>query len=294
MGIQAAQALGERSTQLTLKAFHSAGVRSAAPSVLNQFSRVQQLVTLPETLADSATLAKKTGVVESVKADKTGAKIVIGGVEHHVGKDAQGEPLHLPLLADRTWKAPKVGSKVEAGQPLSDPARTVINPRELYRATGNFEKVQNYLVNELNNVYKTEGVRRQHIETVVKAMSNLARVRNPEDVPNLLKGEYRPASELRALNAERIKEGKKPIEIEPVMKGILTMPLEVQEDWMAKLMHKQLRSSIMDAASVGATSNIHGLHPVPAAAYGAEFGLNKRHALQPKLEHLADVPEYVY
>ncbi len=85
------------------------------------------------------------------------------------------------------------------------------------------------------------------------------------------------------------------VEHEPILKGIDVVPLEVQEDWMAKLMHnKRLRGTIMDAAAESAISNLHGVHPVPGMAYGAEFGLTKRHALTPGLKHLADVPEHGY
>ena len=76
------------------------------------------------------------------------------------------------------------------------------------------------------------------------------------------------------------------------MKGINVMPLKVQEDWMAKLNHEQLRGSLVEAAATLGSSDLHGLHPVPAIAYGAEIGLTSKHkALHP---HLADVPPYNY
>ena len=80
----------------------------------------------------------------------------------------------------------------------------------------------------------------------------------------------------------------------PVLKGIGVLPLQVQEDWIAKLQHEKLKSSLLDSAAIGAVSNIHGMHPVPGMAYGAEFGLTKKHSLRPGLAHLEDVPEYEY
>jgi DNA-directed RNA polymerase subunit beta' len=299
LGIISAQSLGERAVQLTMKAFHTGGVQSSAGSkILNNFNRVKQLTSLPPTIPGSATLAMRSGKVDKIERDKTGARIFIGGQEHHVGRDRDGQALYkfLPGVSESkpgSWSPPRVGQKMEAGQSLSDPSRTLVNPRELYKATGKIEKVQNHLVSELHDIYKKEGVKRVHVETAVKAMSNLTRVRDPGDATGVLRGEYRPTSVVRAQNAGLARAGKKPVEHEPILKGIDIVPLAVQEDWMAKLMHNQkLRDTIMDAAVTNAVSNIHGIHPIPGAAYGAEFGLTRRHALKPGMKHLADVPAH--
>jgi hypothetical protein len=63
---------------------------------------------------------------------------------------------------------------------------------------------------------------------------------------------------------------------------------------MAKLQHENLKSTLLDAAASGAVSHIHGAHPVPSIAYGAEFGLTKKDSLKPGYEHLRDVPEHHY
>ena len=301
LGIISAQSLGERAVQLTMKAFHKGGVATqGGAKMLNDFSRVKQLTMLPATIPNSAMLAMRSGRIDKIEKDPTGVNIFIGGESHHVAKDRDGLGLHqyVPGLSDPTpgaWKPPKVGMRWEAGDTLSDPTRTVVNPRDLYKATGKMDVVQNHLVTELHNIYKQQGVRRQHVETTVKAMSNLTRVRDPGDANYILRGEFRAQSQLRALNSELVKAGKRPVEHEPILKGIDVIPLEIQEDWMAKLMHnKALRSTIMDAAVEGAITNLHGLHPVPGMAYGAEFGLTKRHALTPGLKHLADVPEHGY
>lgn len=301
LGLLAAQSLGERSVQLTLKAFHTGGVASTGGSkVLNDFARVEQLTRLPQNIPDSAALAMRSGKIDKIEKDRTGAKVWINGQAHHVGKDRNGANLfeQLPGTSNvpgyMKWKAPTVGMKVEAGQSLSDPNRTIVNPHQLYRATRNMERVQNYLVDELHGMYSKEGVRRQHVETMVKAMSNLTKIRDPGDDPNVLRGEFQAHSQIRAMNKDLIKQGKKPIEHSPVLQGVDVMPLSVQEDWMAKLQHNRLRDTLQEAAATGAMSNIHGLNPVPGVAYGAEFGLNVKHHLQPGLGRLKDVPKYSY
>jgi hypothetical protein len=182
--------------------------------------------------------------------------------------------------------------RVEAGQSLSDPSRSFVNPHDLYKATGNIERVQNFLTDELHGIYRPEGVRRQHTELVVKAMSNLTRVRSSGDAEGILRGEFQPTSKIRALNAQLVREGKRPISHSPVMKGIDMAPRVLQEDWMAKLNHNRLTQTITDAAATGAISDIHGLHPIPGVAYGAEFGMTEKD--QFKAPHLKGVPRYSY
>jgi DNA-directed RNA polymerase subunit beta' len=300
VGILASQAMGERSTQLTMKAFHTGGVRSSGGAkAVSDFDRVEQLTYLPSNIPDSTILSMKSGKVERVEKDPTGMRIWVGGMEHHVGKDKNGMPLHVNLphatkyTGYKGWSPPKVGLKINAGDVLSDPNRTVINPRDLYRATNNMEKVQNFLVDELHGIYGDD-VRRQHIETAVRAMGNLTKVRDPGDAVGVLRGEFQPAAEIRAMNRNLIKAGKTPVEHSPVLKGIDQMPLAVQEDWLARLQHTELRNTLLESAAIGARSNLHGIHPVPGAAYGAEFGLTSTDALRPGLGHLKDVPRFAY
>jgi hypothetical protein len=155
------------------------------------------------------------------------------------------------------------------------------------------ETVQNFLVDELSGIYGDD-VRRQHVETVVRAMGDLTKIRDPGDAEGLLRGEFQSASAIRAMNRELVRQGKKPVEHSPVLKGVDNMPLSVQEDWMARLQHIKLKSTLLDAAALGAKSNLHGVHPVPGAAYGAEFGLTSRESINPDYRHLKDVPRYAY
>jgi hypothetical protein len=281
---------------------HNSGgvVQSAGTSrAVNDFERIKQLTDLTENIPNSATIAMHSGTIGKVEKDRTGMNVWVGGLRHHVGKDPTGAGLHenLPHATKfeeyKSWRPPKVGMRVRAGETLSDPNRTNINPRDLYRATNDMETVQNFLVDELGGIYGDD-VRRQHVETVVRAMGNLTKVRDPGDAKDVLRGEFQSASAIRAQNRELSKQGLKPIEHSPVLKGVDSMPLSVQEDWMAKMQHIKLKSTFMDAAAVGAHSDIHGVNPIPGVAYGAEFGLTSKDSLKPGLGHLKDVPIYAY
>jgi len=302
VGIQAAQSLGERSVQLTLKAFHTGGVRGGNSSLLNAFERVQQLTNLPDNIPDEMVLARTTGKVEKVEKDSTGVKVWIGGKTHHVGRDRKGNALNelLPKAAEAPgfvpWQPPKVGMRVEAGQPLSDPNRTNLNPHRLYQATGNMEKVQNFLTDELHRIYggaKGTDMRRQHVETVVAAMGQVTKVRDPGD-SELVKGIFTNAPGLRALNKTLVSQGKRPVEHSPVLKGVNMVTLDATEDWLAKMMHKNLRDTVLEAAATGGRTNLHGINPVPGMVYGAEFGYTGKDSGKPGLGHLKGVPGYHY
>ena len=301
VGVLAAHAVGERAVQLTLKQFHTGGVQQhGGGKLLNSFARFQQLTMLPQKIPNSASLAMKSGKVEKIEKTDTGVNVWVGGEKHFVGKDPAGMPLHegLPHQSKEEgfvpWTPPHVGMHVEAGQHLSDPNRTFVNPHDLYKATGNIEKVQSRMTDEIHSLYASEGVRRRAVETVVKAMSNLTKIVDPGDSESELRGDFRPTSVIRAQNAVLVKAGKNPIEHKPVLKGLDMMPLSLQEDWMAKLQHQRLKETIVEGASLNAISHIHGLHPVPGAAYGAEFGLTSADSKKPGLGHLANVPGHVY
>jgi DNA-directed RNA polymerase subunit beta' len=301
VGIQSAQAIGERAMQLTLKSFHTGGVQEIGGSkLLSSFNRLQQLYTLPENVPNAAALAMKSGKIEKIEPTATGVDVVIDGHRHHVGKDSSGMPLHEDLPRARmspdyvTWKPPQVGMSIRAGEPLSDPNRTVLNLHDLFKATGSIEQVQNQMTNEIAGLYKKEGIKRRVIETTVKAMSNLSEITDPGDHPTVLRGEYRPTSVIFKMNEELQKEGKKPIDHKPVLKGVSILPLEIHDDWMAKLQHNHLRDTLLEAASESGVSHLHGTHPIPGVAFGAEFGLTSADSLAPGRAHLKNIPSHHY
>ena len=300
LGLLAAQSLGERSIQLSMKAFHSGGVVSAGGALTDDFSRIKQLTELPKTLPNAAVLSRQTGVVKKLEKDSTGTKVWVGETAYHVGKDRYGRALNesVPgaheLAGYKPWHPPVVGMSVVPGHQFTDPNRTVINPHDLYRATKSMDRVQKFLVDELHGIYGREGVRRGHVETVVKALGNLTKVNDPGDAEHVLPGEFQSMSRVQAMNTVLVKAGKKPIEHTPILKGVDMLPFDVQEDWMAKLQHSHITKVLRHGAATGAISDLHGMHPVPGIAYGAEFGLTSTSASQPGLSHLKDVASYKY
>ena len=295
LGVIASQTVGERAVQLMLKSFHSGGAAAIGGSgaLIGGFKRLEQLTTLPEKIPNSAVLAMRSGTVNKVDTIATGVNIFVDGEKHFVGKDSTGLGLDQPHVGS-TWVAPKVGGTVKAGQHLSDPARTTVNPRHLYQATGSIETVQNHLADELHKLYADENVKRRHLETVVRGITSITKVVDPGGASGILRGEFKPLASVNSLNRELAKAGRPLIEHTPTIRGVETVPFDLQDDWIAKLQHRRIIDTITGAAALGSAAHIHGTHPITGLAYGARFGLTSKHHLKPGLLDHKDVPEHFY
>lgn len=256
IGVLSSQSLGERGTQLQLRVFHAGGVVSpqGQKKMLDDFGRSMELLNLNKKIKGSAVLASTNGVVQSVKKDPAGGwNVTIEGKRHYVQSDRQLQV--------------KAGDRVKKGNPITGGP---INPHELLPLT-NVNTVQNYLADELNNIYSSEGIKRRHAEVVVRTMTNNARVIDSGDSEDVVRNDLTPLGTIQQINKTELK-GKAPIRYEPVIKGVGQIPKDLQEDWLARLNHENLKSTVIEGAQRGWSSNLHGSHPIPGIAYGAEFG----------------------
>ena len=78
------------------------------------------------------------------------------------------------------------------------------------------------------------------------------------------------ADNLERVGVKRVSVHRGIPNVEFVMKPFAMNPL-LSPDWMARLSHRYLKGSIQQAVHFGETSDIHGTHPVPAYAFGAEL-----------------------
>jgi len=259
VGVMAAQRLGEPATQLSMNAFHTGGVVGAkGTQAVSTFDRLDQLLKLPKILPGAATLAHAAGKVEQIEKDPAGGwNVFVAGQRHYV-----------PSSRELTVKKKK---EVKVGDALSTGPK---NPREMNKLTG-INSVRSYLVDEIQKAYETSSsstpLSRRNTETFVRAMTNLSEVVDPGDHPDYLQTDHVPTSEAAEYN-RKLKEGQKSVRYEPILQGVEMLPLDMQEDWIARLQSRDLRRSVIDAASEGWRSRVHSTHPIPGMAYGAEFG----------------------
>lgn len=266
VGIIAGQSLGERSTQLAMKSFHTGGTASSKEGLVDDFQRVKDLLLFPKTLPGSATLSTTTGTVSRIQKDPAGGHNVFvksgkDEVRHYVPQ-SRG----VPMVGNKMLRK---GAKVKKGMALSGGP---VNPHEMLPLTG-VEPVQGYLSDSLHKVYGPHGIRRRNTEVVVKALTNLTKVEDPGDHKSFVRGDFAPTSLVANMN--RKSKGAKPVIHRPILKGVNMLPLDMQEDWMARMNHQNIKSTVIEAAQQGWTSKIHGQHPIPPVAYGVEFGRSK-------------------
>lgn len=265
VGVTAAQSLGERTVQLTLKAFHGGGVvpfggTKEKKELFDQVVRLQQLLNVPKNLPNAAPLAKTDGLVESVRPDPAGGwRVTIGGQEHYIP-----QYLGKPVLVSRGKKKElRPGVRVSKGDALADGP---INPHELLQLKG-IEPVQRYLTDELYKIFEPHGIDKRHVETVVGAMTNTAIVEDPGDVPGFVRGD--PIRLTTALwHNKRLPPGAKKMKVRPTLRGVEMAPFDLTQDWLALLNHQRLSDTLVEAAQQGWTSNLAGAHPIPPLVTG--------------------------
>jgi DNA-directed RNA polymerase beta subunit/DNA-directed RNA polymerase beta' subunit len=238
---------------------NSGGVvgKGSGSSAINQFDRIEHLLRMPKVIPNAAVLAENEGVVKSVRADPAGG--------FRVGIEAHGKLVdhHVP---GTTKLAPDVraGYRVSAGTPLST---GYINMHDLLRTAG-LPAVQNQITNELDDIYRPQGIRRRNVEVVVRGITNLGQVEDAGGHEHMRRGDMVPLSVVHGWNESH----KDHIKVSPMLKGIAFAPLDLTEDWMSKLHHERLKDTLVDAALEGHQADVAGLNPFSAIAFSPGFG----------------------
>ena len=258
VGVIAGHSLGEPVTQLTMRTFHTGGAGSGG--VTDQFQRVNQLFTVPKNLPGKAVLARVGGTVDSVKQDRArgGYVITVAGEEHRA---IVGKPLAGIVK----------GATVHRGQTLTT---GLVDPNELLATTRSLPKVRAHLASEIAGVYGGL-TRRRNIETVVKAMTNLTFIHSAPSGSGYMRGQSVPLNEVEEYNKHAKAEGREEVSHAPRLRPMTELPLDIQEDWMARLNYRKLKTTYQEGSAQNWSSNLHG-HPIPGIAYGAEFGFTRK------------------
>lgn len=253
VGALAAQALGERATQTTLKAFHTGGV-IGGPKL--GFDRISEIVEMPDNIKNKATLASVSGTITKVEESPTGGWFVyVKDTRHFVPKE-----LGLGV---------KLRQVVKAGDKLS--LSGTIKPQELLEYTGSVNTVRNYLVNELAQSYSKEQgayIKRKLLETVVRPLTDKARVTDAGGALshfNIYPGDVISVNAIKDYN-KKLRATKQPeIKFEPILLGIKNAPY-YGEDFIGPLSHERLKQTLVRAPQYGMSTNIESGHPMSQLA----------------------------
>ncbi len=168
VGVIAAQSIGEPGTQLTMRTFHSGGVTES--DITHGLPRVVELFEA-RTPKGAAKVAEHSGVVR-VELIGRERKVTVVGNDGEVQEESVSIARHL-LVED--------GQEVEVGTPLHDGP---LDPKLMMKFRGTRE-TQQYLVEEVQNVYRDQGVsiHDKHIELIVRQMTRRVQIVDAGDSP---------------------------------------------------------------------------------------------------------------
>lgn len=245
VGIIAAQSIGEPGTQLTMRTFHSGGV--AGDDITQGLPRIQELFEAREPKG-KAIISEIEGFVLQIneKADNRYEIIIRSKIDSST----------RAYLTDSGKEAiVKVGDLVHPGDKLVD---GLIHPKELLRVTS-VEKVQEYILKEVQKVYRSQGVEisDKHIETIIKQMLQKSKVIDAGD-SNLLSGTYVSQVELFEKIEQQVKLNKRPPIAKPALLGITRASLR-SDSFLSAASFQETTRVLTEAAIKGKIDELDGL-----------------------------------
>jgi DNA-directed RNA polymerase subunit beta' len=196
---------------------------------------------------DSAEIAKIDGIVDFRGVQK-GKRIVAVRDETSGMEEEHLIPHTKHLIVQR-------GDRVTKGQQLTD---GLVIPHEVLEICG-VRELQRYLVNQVQEVYRLQGVdlNDKHIEIIIRQMLKKVRIIDAGDT-NFLYGEEIDRREFESENKKVTKEGGKPAQACPVLLGITKASLST-DSFISAASFQDTTRVLTDAACSGKTDNLHGL-----------------------------------
>jgi DNA-directed RNA polymerase subunit beta' len=207
---------------------------------------------------DPATISEVDGVVSFGEIKRGKREIFV--------TPAEGEAQVYEVAAGKHLRVHE-GDRVRAGDRLTEGP---VNPHDILRIKGP-RAVQEYLLNEVQEVYRLQGVRiaDKHIGVIVRQMLQKVRLTDPGDT-DFLEGETVDRLHFRDVNERTVKRKHTPATSEPVLLGITKASLTTQS-FISAASFQETTRVLTDAAIRGAKDDLLGLkeniiigHLIPA------------------------------
>ncbi len=243
VGVIAAQSIGEPGTQLTMRTIHTGGVAGGA-DITQGLPRVEELFEArkPKGVAIVTEIA---GTVKVTALDDINKEVTV------TSEDGTSETYQLysarPVVKD--------GDVIEAGARLTEGS---LDPHDIIRINGEVA-VQNYIIQEIQKAYRTQGVHinDKHIEIVAKQMLRKIKV-NDAGETNLVAGSVVDINEFKAANKEAAEQGKKLATGKRELLGITKVAL-MTDSFLSAASFQETARVLTDAAVKGKTDKLLGL-----------------------------------
>ena len=250
VGVISAQSIGEPGTQLTMRTFHTGGVASAS-DITQGLPRVEELFEARK--PKNAAIISHVSGVANFRLDHKGANTVnITSADGEVFTKIV--PFDYKIIVQE-------GQYVEKGQLITEGS---VEPGEVLAVSGELA-VQDYLIKEVQRVYRTQGVdiNDKHIEVIVRQMMRKVRIDDGGDT-KLITGSLIDKSELREANEELLaleaQDGihRKPATAHAVLMGITKASLAT-DSFMSAASFQETTRVLTEAAIKGKVDPLSGL-----------------------------------
>ena len=243
VGIIAAQSIGEPGTQLTMRTFHTGGV--AGDDITQGLPRVEELFEArkPKGLA----IIAEFGGVVAIKDTKKKREVVVTNNETMESK--------AYLIPYGSRIKVQDGDVLEAGDELTEGS---VNPHDILKIKG-IRAVQDYMIQEVQRVYRLQGVEinDKHIEVIVRQMLKKVRIETNGDT-NFLPGTMVDILEFEDENIKMQEQGLEPAEGKQVMLGITKASLATNS-FLSAASFQETTKVLTEAAIKGKVDPLIGL-----------------------------------
>nr|WP_255717715.1 DNA-directed RNA polymerase subunit beta' [Corynebacterium sp. ACRPF] len=260
VGIVAAQSIGEPGTQLTMRTFHQGGVGG---DITGGLPRVQELFEARNP-KNRAPIASVDGTVSlsdegnfwtlTITPDDGSDDVVYEKLSKRQGLAQVRRPMESnpDAMIERSLKD---GDHVETGDRLM---RGAADPHDVLEVLGR-RGVEQHLINEVQAVYRTQGVaiHDKHIEIIIRQMLRRGTVIDA-GTTDLLPGNLIDLSEAKQLNAAQVAEGGEPAQLRSEIMGITKASLAT-ESWLSAASFQETTRVLTDAAINKRSDKLIGL-----------------------------------
>ena len=248
VGVIAAQSIGEPGTQLTMRTFHTGGIASAE-DITQGLPRVVELFESRQP-KNSAILSRNAGVVHIEEIKKA---------RHVFVTSKDGEVADYTVPFGYRMRVDE-GDHIEKGESITEGS---INPHDILEVIGE-EAVQNYIISEVQKVYRLQGVdiNDKHIEVIIRQMMRKVKIETPGSsylLPGAVVDKNEYARIVKGLEERR--ENGEDIEMPtttPVILGITKASLAT-DSFLAAASFQETTRVLTDAAIHGKVDPLLGL-----------------------------------
>lgn len=302
IGAISKSALAEPLAQGSLNIKHS-GRKEKGKQVFSGFNLIRSLVTVPAHFQFKATVSEKDGEVSAVtEAPQGGWFVNVGDEKHYVPHELgvsvkEGDTVEagdslsygVPSPAD-VVRHKGVG---EGRRHFAEQLTQAMRDSNYGASRRNAEILSRALINHVKVEDKDAGG--SYLPGEITRYGSWAYGYKPRKdanrlIPKAAIGRYleepamhytigtritkRVAEDLNKYGSGDILAHTNPVGVDPLMLSVVRTP-EFSGDWMARLGTSYVKSRLLEDAQTGATSNVHGIHPIPGIAKGTEFGESK-------------------